>query len=97
MSTTQAFRWVAIAEATSWLLLIAATAAKYYSGNQVGVHVLGPIHGVLFLGYVLLAVLLRFRLGWSAAKLLVVLADSILPGGGYLVARWPELREPARR
>jgi integral membrane protein len=97
MSTTRAFRWVAIAEATSWLILIVATIVKYAAHAPIGVQVMGPIHGVLFIGYVLLAVLLRGRLGWSATKLLVVLADAILPGGGYLVARWPELREPAYR
>ncbi|MDQ1721277.1 MAG: hypothetical protein QOI26_1011 [Pseudonocardiales bacterium] len=90
-------RLVAIAEATSWLLLIVATIVKYSADAPLGVHVLGPIHGVLFIGYVLLALMVRSRLRWNARTLLIVLADSILPGGGFLVARWPELNPPLAR
>jgi integral membrane protein len=90
-----AFRLVAIAEATSWLLLIVATIVKYTADAPLGVHILGPIHGVLFLAYLLLALAVRARLRWNARTLLVVLAESVLPGGGFLAARRPELRQPA--
>ncbi|MDT4936830.1 MAG: hypothetical protein QOG80_501 [Pseudonocardiales bacterium] len=88
------FRAVAIAEAISWLALIVATIVKYSADAALGVHVLGPIHGVLFLGYVALALGLRQRLGWDARTTLVVLAESVVPGGGFLAARRPELRTP---
>ena len=88
---TRAFRLVAIAEATSWLLLIVATIVKYTAHAPLGVHVLGPIHGALFVAYVLLALVVRSRLRWNAPTLLIVLAESVLPGGGYLAARRPEL------
>ena len=42
----------------------------------LGVHVLGPIHGVLFLGYVVLALEARRRLQWDGRTLLVVLAEA---------------------
>lgn len=98
MSSRSAFRWVAMAEATSWLVLIVATIVKYTTKNQVGVHVMGPIHGALFVAYVLMALVLRNRFGWNARALLIVLVDSVLPGGGFLVARRRELQdhEPAR-
>ncbi|HEX8304066.1 MAG TPA: DUF3817 domain-containing protein [Jatrophihabitans sp.] len=95
--TIQAFRAVAIAEATSWLLLIVATIVKHTADAPIGVHVLGPIHGALFVAYVLLALVVTYQLRWSARTLLVVLAESVLPGGGFLAARRSELnRSPAR-
>ena len=95
MSSRSAFRWVAMAEATSWLILIVATIVKYTTDNQVGVHVMGPIHGALFVVYVLMALALRNRFGWNARALLIVLVDSVLPGGGFLVARRHELQDHA--
>jgi integral membrane protein len=49
MSSRGAFRWVAMAEATSWLVLIVATIVKYTTKSQLAVHVMGPIHGALFI------------------------------------------------
>jgi integral membrane protein len=82
---------VAIAEATSWLLLILATVVKYSAHAPVGVQILGPIHGVLFIAYVLLALNLNRTLRWSVRTTAVVLVDSILPTGGFFVARRSDL------
>jgi integral membrane protein len=91
-SVTRAFRVVAVAEAISWLLLIVATIVKYSADEALGVHVLGPIHGVLFLVYVGLSLEVRRRVHWDARTTLVVLAESIIPGGGFLAARRGDLR-----
>jgi integral membrane protein len=91
-SVNRWFRLVAVAEAVSWLLLIVATIVKYTVDSPWGVHVMGPIHGVLFLAYVVLALEVRRRLGWNARTLVVVLAESILPGGGFLAAGRGDLR-----
>jgi integral membrane protein len=91
-SVTRWFRVVALAEAISWLALIVATIVKYAANAPLGVHVLGPIHGVLFLGYVVLALEVRRRLQWDARTLLLVLAESVVPGGGFLAARRADLR-----
>jgi integral membrane protein len=88
---TRAFRWVAIIEAISWLILIVATIVKYAASKPIGVQVMGPIHGVLFIAYVLLALLIKRRMRWNLRTLLIVLADSIIPGGGFIVARRADL------
>jgi integral membrane protein len=93
----RAFRVTAIAEAMSWLLLIVATIVKYSADAPQGVHVLGPIHGALFTGYVLLALVVAYQVRWKARTLLIVLAESVLPGGGFLAARRPELNPPRAR
>ena len=56
------------------------------------VQILGPVHGVLFLAYVALTLEVRRRLHWDARTTLLVLAESIVPGGGFLAARRPDLR-----
>jgi integral membrane protein len=94
--TPRWFRAVAVAEAVSWLALIVATIVKYAADAPLGVHILGPVHGVLFVGYVILALEVRGKLAWSTRTTLIVLADSVLPGGGFLVARRADLqRRPA--
>ncbi len=97
MVLIRAFRWTAVIEAVSWLILIVATIVKYASDSPVGVKVMGPIHGTLFLAYVVFALLLRWRLRWSIRTLLVVVAESIVPGGGFLAARRADLRPGAVR
>jgi integral membrane protein len=91
-SVARWFRLVALAEAISWLALIVATIVKYAADAPLGVHVLGPIHGVLFIAYVILALEVRRRLSWDGRTLLLVLAESIVPGGGFVAARRPDLR-----
>ncbi|MEO6887241.1 MAG: DUF3817 domain-containing protein [Jatrophihabitantaceae bacterium] len=91
--TTRAFRVVAALEATSWLALIVATIVKYSTDAPLGVKILGPIHGVLFIGYVLLALSLKSKLRWDGRTVLIVLADAVIPGGGFVVARRRDLQQ----
>jgi integral membrane protein len=79
------FRNVALIEATSFLLLLVATVVKHSGGTEVGVSVLGPLHGAFFVLYCALAMLVRTSLGWSFWKTVAVLAGAVLPFGGYVV------------
>jgi integral membrane protein len=90
----KALRMIAVLEAISWLVLIVATIVKYSTDphKALGVQIMGPIHGVLFLAYVGLVIEVRRRLQWDARTTLIVLADSIIPGGGFVVARRADLR-----
>jgi integral membrane protein len=87
------FRIVALAEATSFLLLLAATYVKYGHDEEAGVQVLGPIHGLLFVAYVLLAVRLAIQLGWSGRTTALVLLGAVVPFGGFVVDRWLARRQ----
>jgi integral membrane protein len=92
MQAVRALRAVAVAEAISWLALIVATVVKYSADQPVAVKILGPIHGVLFIAYVALALSVRTQLRWGARTLLIVLVDAVLPGGGLVVARRSDLQ-----
>jgi integral membrane protein len=77
------FRIVALAEATSFLALLTCSFAA-----RDGVPILGPIHGMLFLAYVFVALTIREAAGWTTKQTLLVLVGAVLPFGGFVVDRW---------
>lgn len=88
------FRVVALTEATTFLaLLILGTAVDQLFGERLGVTILGPIHGALFVAYVLIALGIREREGWTPKQTVAILAGAVVPFGGYLVDRWLARRE----
>lgn len=89
-----AFRRVALLEATSFLALLVASVVKRSGGGELGVSILGPLHGALFLLYVYLALALRPRVGWPTRTTALVLLGAVVPFGGYVVDAWLA-RQPA--
>jgi len=89
------FRYVALAEATSFLALLVAAVIKRNDGGETGVQILGPIHGALFLAYVFLVFMIRGQEGWSIKVTCWILLGAVLPFGGYVVDWWL-LRERRR-
>jgi integral membrane protein len=88
LSSIRNLRYVALIEATTFLALLVATAIKYSSDSPQGVQILGPIHGIFFLAYVLLTLNVRPVAGWSGRTTLLILLGAVLPFGGYVVDRW---------
>ncbi len=86
--TIKTFRYVALAEATSFLILIVASVIKRTNDAPVGVEIMGPIHGLLFLAYVVVAVNVRPVARWTGQQTLLVLIGAVLPFGGFVVDRW---------
>jgi integral membrane protein len=89
------FRIVALAEATSFLMLLVASVLKRTADADILVTILGPIHGFLFIAYVLIALGIRSDQGWDTRTTLLVLLGAVLPFGGYVVDRWLARSEPA--
>ncbi len=82
---TSKFRTVALLEAISYLALLVATFVKRVIEGPDLVPVLGPIHGILFLAYLLLTLLVREEQGWSAGQTILVLFASAVPFGAFFV------------
>ena len=83
------FRVVAVAEAVSWLGLLIGMFFKYVVvENEIGVKVFGPIHGTVFVLYVLLALAAARPLRWSVRTTLLALVASIPPFGSLVFERW---------
>ena len=80
------FRVVSFLEGTSYLLLLfVAVPIKYLMNDPQYVKLLGMPHGLLFVGYIVLAFLLRSELNWSIKTFGAVLLASILPFGTFYV------------
>jgi integral membrane protein len=81
-------RYIALTEATSFILLLIASVIKRTGGSELGVEILGPIHGALFVAYVVIALNLRPKVGWSGKTTFWVLVGAVIPFGGYVVDWW---------
>ena len=86
--TLRNFKLVALIEATTFLLLLVASYVKRANDQPLGVEILGPIHGLLFIAYVVMALGVRESAGWSGKQTLLILLGAVLPFGGYVVDRW---------
>ena len=83
---TGAFRAVAYIEAATFLVLLAAVFIKrVLDGPESLVSVFGPIHGIAFLVYVFLTLLVREEQGWTVGQTLLVLVASAVPFGAFVV------------
>ena len=75
-----AFRIVAVVEAFTWLGLLVGMYVKWVAGaSELGVKVFGPIHGGVFIAYVVLALLTARIQRWSLWTTLIALVASIPP------------------
>ena len=83
------FRLVSLLEGVSYILLLfIAVPIKYMQGNPEYVKMLGMPHGVLFVAYIALAILLKMELKWSNKIFGTVCLLSILPFGTFFVGKF---------
>jgi integral membrane protein len=74
------FRSAAVAEALSWVGLLIGMYVKYVPGTtDLGVTIFGPIHGGIFLAYVVVTVLTSRVLRWSPRTTVLALVCSVPP------------------
>jgi integral membrane protein len=87
--TVTAFRVVAVAEALSWLGLLTGMFFKYVvDAGERGVQVFGPIHGTVFIAYVVVTLLTWRSLRWALPVALFALAASVPPFCTVLFEVW---------
>ena len=71
-------------EGISFLVLLGvAMPLKYLAANPTPVRIVGMIHGVLFIGYVILLALAWAQYRWSFAKSLLAFIASLVPFGTF--------------
>ena len=79
-----AFRIIAFLEGVSYLLLLGvAVPVKYLMSDPSYVKMLGMPHGILFVVYVLMALIFKRHQEWTIRQLGIVLLCSILPVGTF--------------
>jgi integral membrane protein len=80
------FRIVALLEGVSYILLLfIATPVKYFMEEPKYVKLLGMPHGLLFIAYIILAIIIGANLKWSNKTLRHVLLASIIPFGTFFI------------
>lgn len=82
----KAFRLISFLEGISYLLLLfIAVPIKYTQGNELYVKILGMPHGILFISYILLAILIQKKMKWNLKAMVVISLASIIPFGTFYV------------
>jgi integral membrane protein len=87
---TKFFKFVAIAEGISYLVLFFNMLVIKPNNLTLYKTLLFPVgmaHGVLFIGYVLLAVLIRKEQKWSFKDFIIVQLASLLPFATFYVEK----------
>lgn len=85
----RSFRLLAIAEAFSWAALLAGMFLKWITRTtELGVQIAGPIHGVLFIGYGILALGLWGTQAWPFRVALLAGLSAVLPFATVWFERW---------
>jgi len=80
------FRIVALLEGVSYILLLfVATPIKYFGNDPQYVKLLGMPHGLLFIAYITLAIILKNDFQWNTKQFLIVLVASIIPFGTFYI------------
>lgn len=88
-ATLSLFMVLAVVEAVSWAGLLTGMYFKYLTdAGELGVKVFGPVHGVVFIGYVVLTLLVARTLHWSRGTTLAGLACSIPPFATVVFEVW---------
>jgi len=80
------FRLIAFAEAVSWVGLLVGMYFKYLGSPQteVGVKVFGPVHGGIFIAFLVAASLVGIAHKWGLGTWLLALLGGIVPLGSVI-------------
>ncbi|MBO6606424.1 DUF3817 domain-containing protein [Psychroserpens sp.] len=85
-SLLNSFRITAFLEGLSFILLLGvAMPIKYLADDPSYVSHLGMYHGILFVLYIALAILVAQQFKWSRKTTIIVLAAAIIPFGTFYI------------
>lgn len=86
-SALKFYRAMAYIVGVMLLLLCAAMVVKYGLGNSTPVAVVGPVHGFLYMIYLVAALNLGLKTRWPFGYLLLVLIAGTVPFLSFVVER----------
>ena len=88
MPALRQLRLVALSEGASFLvLLFVAMPLKYLAGLPLAVRIVGSIHGVLFIAFVLILIRVSIDRAWPFRRSLLAFVSSIVPFGTFVFDR----------
>ncbi|MBC7888187.1 MAG: DUF3817 domain-containing protein [Ferruginibacter sp.] len=77
------FRLVAFLEGCSFLLFAITMPLKYMMGIPKPNYIVGMVHGVLFLAYLVLLLQVSVQYKWPVKKIILAFIASLLPFGTF--------------
>ena len=90
------FRALATAEAITWALLLSGMCVKYATEavdlGELGVSIFGMVHGVVFIAYGLVTLLVAVDQRWSLGRLVLGLAAAVPPFATLPFERYADRR-----
>ena len=86
------FRLIAFAEAVSWVGLLVGMYFKYLGSprTELGVKVFGMAHGLIFMAFVVTALVVGVAAKWSLSTWLLALLASVVPLGSVIFLIWAD-------
>ncbi len=88
LTALRQFRLVALAEGASFLvLLFVAMPLKYLAGQPLAVRVVGSVHGLLFVAFVLALLWVGIARSWPVRRWLLAFVSSLVPFGTFIFDR----------
>lgn len=82
------FKIVALLEGVSYLTLFANMLLVKPNNMELYKTLLFPVgmaHGLLFIGYIILAIMLKIEMNWDWKKFGIILIASVLPFGTFYI------------
>lgn len=80
------FKVTSFLEGVSYLLLLfVGVPFKYLGEDPSIVKALGMPHGILFMAYIVIALLIRSQMKWDIKTTLIVLVAAVLPFGTFYI------------
>lgn len=87
------FRALAIAEAVTWALLLTGMFLKYVTETtELGVRVFGMVHGIVFIAYCLVTLIVAVDQRWSLARTVLGLVAAVPPFATLLFEAYADRR-----
>jgi integral membrane protein len=88
LTALRQLRLVALVEGAAFLaLLFVAMPLKYLVGLPLAVRIVGSIHGVLFIAFVLALIRVSIARAWPFSRSLLAFVASIVPFGTFVFDR----------
>jgi integral membrane protein len=85
MTSLRQLRLIAFIEGVSFLvLLFVAMPLKYLAGLPLAVRIVGSIHGVLFVAFVLILIWVSIARAWPFRRSLLAFVSSVIPFGTFV-------------
>jgi integral membrane protein len=89
----QVFRALAVGEAVTWALLLSGMFLKYVTETtELGVQVFGMVHGVVFIAYCLVTLVVAIDQRWSFLRTVAGLVAAVPPFATLLFEAYAERR-----